>query len=135
MLRYVLGLLATCTLFSACLRASEMKGKITDPSGAPVAGAEVALVNRVGVLARATAATQRNFRLDVPENSDARIVVSAPGFSYPHSAARRVRPASNSKSRLRWIPIQVVGSTIEIPATAAELERRRNHRQPGPPAQ
>jgi outer membrane cobalamin receptor len=93
-----------------------MKGKITDPSGAPVSGAEVALVNRVGVLARATAATNGTFRLDVPENSDARIVVSAPGFT-----TRTLPPAESGSVQLEIAPqvdsIQVVGSTIEIPAT------------------
>ena len=53
--RIVSGLLACFLTFSACLSAAELKGKITDPSGAPVPGAQVAVVNRVGVVAQTTA--------------------------------------------------------------------------------
>ena len=81
MFRYVTGLLAFSLLFSACLRASEIKGKIIDPAGAPVAGAQIAVVDRVGVLARTTAGLNGAFQLEAPETPDTRIVVTAPGFS------------------------------------------------------
>ena len=67
MLRNVAGLLAFCSLFSAGLRAAEIKGKIIDPSGAPVAGAQVAAVNRVGVIARTTASTYKGKSVDAKQ--------------------------------------------------------------------
>src|ERR1700694_402021 len=33
-----------------CLRAESMQGTVTDPTGAPIAGARVAATNRVGVI-------------------------------------------------------------------------------------
>ena len=56
MLCNVPGRLASYLILSACLPAAGIKGKITDPSGAPVPGAQIAVVNRVGVVARTTAA-------------------------------------------------------------------------------
>ena len=76
MIRTVPGLLA-CITFTACLSASEIKGKIIDPSGAPVSGAEVAIVNRLGVVARTTASPNGSFQLDAPESQDTRLVVAA----------------------------------------------------------
>ena len=116
MLRNVAGLLAFCSLFSAGLRAAEIKGKIIDPSGAPVAGAQVAVVNRVGVVARTTASLNGGFQLDAPETPDTRIVVTAAGFS-----TRTLPPAEAANVQLEIAPqvdsVEVAGSTIEIPAT------------------
>src|SRR5664279_1300721 len=116
MLRIVAGLLAFCLTFSACLSASGIKGKIIDPSGAPVSGAQIAAVNRVGVVARTTAASNGSFQLDAPENADTRLVVTAPGFS------TRTLPLDQAASvQLEIAPrtdsVQVAGSTIDIPAT------------------
>jgi outer membrane receptor protein involved in Fe transport len=116
MLRNVPGLLACCLTFSACLSASEIKGKIIDPSGAPVSGAQIAAVNRVGVVARTTAAPNGSFQLDAPETPDTRLVVAAPGFS------TRTLPLDQAASvQLEIAPridsVQVVGSTIEVPAS------------------
>src|ERR1017187_4193615 len=116
MLRIVPGPLACLLILSACLWASEIKGKIVDPSGAPVSGAQVAAVNRVGVVAQTTAGPNGNFQLDVPETPDTRLVVAAPGFS------TRTLPLDQAASvQLEIAPrtdsVQVVGSTIEIPAT------------------
>jgi outer membrane receptor protein involved in Fe transport len=116
MLRNVPGLLACFLTFSACLSASEIKGKIIDPSGAPVPGAQVAVVNRVGVVAQTTAAPNGSFQLDAPQTAGTRLVVAAPGFS------TRTLPLEEAASvQLEIAPrvdaVQVVGSTIEIPAT------------------
>ncbi|MCU1234043.1 MAG: TonB-dependent receptor [Candidatus Solibacter sp.] len=134
MFRYVSGLLACCFVFSACLRASEIKGKVIDPSGAPVFGAQIAAVDRVGVVARTTAAPNGSFQLDAPESPDTRIVITAPGFS-----TRTLAPGETASIQLEIAPqmdsVQVVGSTIEIPATlqsssvdviTSEQVRRRN---------
>src|SRR5664279_1675163 len=116
MLRIVAGLLAFCLTFSACLSASETKGKIVDPSGAPISGAQIAAVNRVGVVAQTITAASGSFQLEVSETPDTRLVVAAPGFS------TRTLPLDQAASvQLEIAPrtdsVQVAGSTIEIPAT------------------
>src|SRR5664280_300060 len=116
MLRIVAGLLAFCLTFSACLSASGIKGKIIDPSGAPVSGAQIAAVNRVGVVAQTTAAPNGSFQLDAPETPDTRLVVAAPGFS------TRTLPLDQAATvQLEIAPrtdsVQVAGSTIDIPTT------------------
>ncbi len=116
MLRNVAGLLACCLTFSACLSASEIKGKIIDPSGAPVSGAQIAAVNRVGVVARTTAATNGSFQLDAPQTSDTRLVVAAPGFS-TRTLALDQAASVQLEIAPRTDSVQVVGSTIELPVT------------------
>jgi outer membrane cobalamin receptor len=120
MLRNVRGPLAFSLLFSACLSASEIKGRIVDPSGAPVSGAQIAAVNRVGVVARTTTGSNGGFQLETPEAPDSRIVVTAAGFS-TRTLAPREMDSEAGTVRLEIAPqvdsVQVVGSTIEIPAT------------------
>src|ERR1035441_1482159 len=116
MLRAIPGLLACLLICSACLSASEIKGRIVDPSGAPVSGAQVAAVNRVGVVAQTTAAPNGSFQLDAPETPDTRLAVAAPGFS------TRTLPLDQAATvQLEIAPrtdsVQVGGSTIDIPAT------------------
>src|ERR1022692_3516413 len=116
MLRTVSGLLACFLICSACLSATEIKGRIVDPSGAPVSGAQIAAVNRVGVVAQTTAAPNGSFQLDAPETPDTRLVVAAPGFS------TRTLPLDQAATvQLEIAPrtdsVQVAGSTIDIPAT------------------
>jgi outer membrane receptor protein involved in Fe transport len=117
MIKDVSDLLAVCLFFSACLDASEIKGKVVDPSGAPVSGAQVALINRVGVVARVVTAPNGTFQLDAPESPDTSIVVAAPGFR-----TRTLNPAETATVQLeiaaQTASITVVGSTIEIPAEA-----------------
>ena len=116
MLRNVPGLLACFLIFSACLSASEIKGKIIDPSGGPVPGAQIAAVNRVGVVAQTTTAANGSFQLDAPETPDTRLVIAAPGFR-----TRTLPPDEAASVQLEIAPrvdsVQVVGSTIEVPAT------------------
>ena len=116
MRRNVPGLLAFFLTLSACLSAAEIKGKIIDPSGAPVSGAQVAAVNRVGVVARTTAAPNGSFQLDALEPPDTRLVVAAPGFTtrtltLDRAASVQLEIAPRTDS------VQVIGSTIELPAT------------------
>ena len=119
MLRNVPARLAFYLTCSAFLSASGIKGKIVDPSGAPVPGAQIAAVNRVGVVAQTTAAPNGSFQLDVPETRDpldARLVVTAPGF-----ATRTLALDQAASVQLEIAPrvdsVQVIGSTIEIPAS------------------
>ena len=134
MTKNVTGLLAVCCAFSAGISAESIKGKVVDPSGAPVEGAQVALVNRVGVVARASTAPNGAFELDSSETADLRIVVAAPGF-----ATRTLEPAEAATVQLEIAPqvasVDVAGSTIDIPAEAqgssidlipSQQVRRRN---------
>ncbi|MGD0771266.1 MAG: TonB-dependent receptor [Candidatus Solibacter sp.] len=116
MLRKVPGPLACFLICSACLSAAEIKGKIVDPSGAPVSGAQIAAVNRVGVVAQTTAASNGNFQLDVPETPDTRLVVAAPGFS-TRTLALDQAASVQLEIAPRTDSVQVVGSTIDLPAT------------------
>ena len=117
MLRIVSGLLACFLTFSACLSAAEIKGKIIGPIGRPGfrrAGRRSS--NRVGVVAQTTAGANGSFLLDAPQTPDTRLVVTAPGF------LTRTLPLDEAASvQLEIAPrvdsVQVVGSTIELPAT------------------
>src|ERR1019366_10764133 len=77
----VAALAACCLFFPAGLFASQVKGTVTDPSGAPVGGAQVSVVSRVGVEAQTVSAMNGWFSLDIADIADARLVVTAPGFS------------------------------------------------------
>src|SRR5438876_992080 len=103
MIRNASGLLAFCLFFSACLDAAEgnanIRGKVVDPSGAPVAGAQIALVNRVGVVARTTAAANGTFEVSAGDSADVNIVVAASGFG-----TRTLKPAEAATVRLEIAP-------------------------------
>src|SRR5215472_14436409 len=86
-------------LITACLRAAVVKGKVVDPSGAPVPGAEISLVSRVGVEAATVSTAFGGFELNVPDVPDARLVVAAPGF-----ALVSVSPAEAQVIRLEIAP-------------------------------
>src|ERR1700704_4813660 len=81
MLIRVSGLVALFLLVSTCLSAASVKGKVVDPSGAAIGGAQIALTNRVGVVARATSAPSGAFEIAASDLSDAALVVTAPGFA------------------------------------------------------
>ena len=78
---YVSGPLACCWLFPALLSAAHVKGTVIDPSGAPIAGAQVSVVSRVGVEAQTVSSTSGGFELSTPGIPGAKLVVTAPGFS------------------------------------------------------
>jgi len=77
----VSGLLACGLVFSACLSAAEIKGTVVDPSGAPVAGAQVSVLDRVGVRAQTVTSPGGACEVSGPDTPDARIVITAPGFN------------------------------------------------------
>src|SRR5271157_3788865 len=108
--RHVPGLLACILTISACVSAAETKGKIIDPSGAPIAGAHVAAINRVGVVAQTTTGPNGAFLLDAPDSPGTQLVVTAPGFT-----TRTLAPDQAATVQLEIAPqsdsIQVVGST------------------------
>jgi outer membrane receptor protein involved in Fe transport len=116
MRRRISNVSAFCLFFSACLSAAEIKGKVVDPSGAPVAGAQVSVVSRVGVEAQTASSTSGAFELNTPETPGAKLVVTAPGFN------TQTLPLEREVSvRLEIAPqvdsVRVVGSAIDVPAS------------------
>jgi len=112
----VAGLLVFLLTLSACLAAAQVKGKVIDPSGAPVAGAQVSLVSRVGVEAQTAAAANGTFTLEGPTDADTRLVVTAPGFS------TQTLPLDRAASvQLAIAPqvdsVNVVGSSMDVQAS------------------
>src|SRR5437763_9701183 len=105
-----------CLLFSACLSAAQVKGKVVDPSGAPIPGAQISIVSRVGVEAQTVSATNGAFELSAPEQLDVKLVVTAPGFS-----TRTLAPGSAASVQLEIASqvdsVRVVGSAIDVPAS------------------
>ena len=121
-------------LFSASLSAAQIKGTVVDPSGAPVAGAQVSVVSRLGVEAQTVAAPNGTFEINVAEAADVRVVITAPGFR-----TQTVPFAPTLSVRLEIAPqvdsVRVVGSAIDVAASqqggsvsivSSEDLRRRN---------
>jgi hypothetical protein len=99
-------------------RASELvKGTVLDPSGAPVEGAEIAAVSRLGVVAQTRSDAAGVFRLALRELTGVRFTIAAPGF-----ATQTVDPAGAQTVRLAIAPltdsIKVVGSALDVPLSA-----------------
>jgi outer membrane receptor protein involved in Fe transport len=106
------GLLACLAIFTASLRAAELQGKVTDPSGKPVANAQVSIVSRVGVEAQTVTGPDGAFRIADPGTADEKVVVNASGFS-----TQTLAPAANIAAQLEIAPISdsvsVEGSAID----------------------
>ena len=103
---------------SVVSRASELvKGTVLDPSGAPIEGAEIAAVSRLGVVAQTRSDTAGEFRLALSELTGVRLIIAAPGF-----ATQTVNPAGAQTVRLAIAPqtdsIKVVGSALDVPLSA-----------------
>ncbi len=108
----VSGLLACLAIFSACLRAADLQGKVTDPSGKPVANAQVSIVSRVGVEAQTITGPDGAFRIADPGKPDEKLVVNASGFS-----TQTLAPGANVTAHLEIAPqtdsVRVEGSAID----------------------
>jgi outer membrane cobalamin receptor len=108
------GLLA-CSVFSACLLAADIRGRVVDPSGAALAGAKVSAVGRTGVVAETTSSSTGDFVLTASDSPEIRVVVTAVGFR-----TETVAPHSAGTIRLEIAPqvdaIQVVGSSMDVAA-------------------
>jgi outer membrane receptor protein involved in Fe transport len=127
------GLLACFFAFSACLSAAQLKGKVTDPSGAPISGAQVSISGRTGVSAQTVTSESGVFQLEMPDLPDLKVTVTAPGF-----AAQSIAPTQAASVKLQIAPqaesVQVVGSAIDAPLseqggsvsviTSAEIRER-----------
>jgi outer membrane receptor protein involved in Fe transport len=116
MRRKISDVSAFCLFFSACLSAAEIKGKVVDPSGAPVGGAQVSVVSRVGVGAQTASSISGAFELNTPETPGAKLVVTAPGFSTQTLPLEREMTV-----RLEIAPqidsVRVVGSAMDVAAS------------------
>ncbi len=96
--------------------AAEMQGTIFDPTHNPIAGAQVAAVNDVGVIVRQITDDQGHFDFNVsPLFENYRLRVTAPGFQMVTVAAGvsnitlSLAPQSDS--------VRVEGSAIDVPAS------------------
>ncbi len=111
--RNVSATLIACALsISFSLRAAELHGVVLDPSRKPVAGAQVAAINRVGVVAEQVTDAAGKFAMQAPDGVDLR--VAAPGF------ATKTVPGTEVSIELALAPvadsIHVTGSAIDAPA-------------------
>jgi outer membrane receptor protein involved in Fe transport len=110
---YVSGLLGLLFLFSAPGFAAEVRGKVTDPGGAAVPGAQVSLVGQLGVESQTLSGENGDFALPSTGRPGVRLVVAAPGFStkilpVDQAAAVRLELAA------RVDAIEVTASTIGV---------------------
>ncbi len=125
-------LIASSPLWSA-----EIQGTVFDPSNSPIAGAQVAAINDVGVIVEQITDDKGHFDFNVsPLFENYRLRVTAPGFQMVTVAAGvssiqlSLAPQSDS--------VRVEGSAIDVPAsqqgtsvsviTSAEI-RQRNEAQ------
>ena len=119
------GLPACSTAILACLAftayGASIKGTVTDPSGAPVAGAQVSLMDRLGVEAQTVSAANGAFELKSPENAppDAKLVIAAPGFRTVELLWGDAAQTAAVKLDLAPVvdSVRVVGSAIDAAAS------------------
>jgi outer membrane cobalamin receptor len=111
--------LYVCALLSAALaisaRAAELKGVVIDPSQRPIAGAQVAAFNSLGVITQQITNDQGQFDLYVsPLYENVQLRVTAPGFQITTvgmgASAIQLRLAPQSES------IRVTGEAVDVPS-------------------
>ncbi len=128
----VSSLLALFWLFSGCLAAASIKGKVVDPSGTPVPGAQVSWTTRLGVAAQTVTSVTGVFQLNAPDAPDGKLVVTAPGFA--PKTLDTTTPVVQLEIAPRTESVQVLGSALDVTAseqggsvntiTAGELRER-----------
>ena len=110
----VSGLLACLVIFAANLRAADLQGKVIDPSGKPIANAQISIVSRVGVELQSITGPDGAFRIADPGTPDEKVVVNAAGFS-----TQTLAPGANITVQLQIAPltdsVSVEGSAIDAP--------------------
>ncbi|HXA04943.1 MAG TPA: TonB-dependent receptor plug domain-containing protein, partial [Bryobacteraceae bacterium] len=96
------------------VQAETVQGKVVDPSGAVIAGAHVAAVNRVGVITQAVSDAAGAFQVSVPDNAGANLLVTASGFE-----TKTIALAEAGVITLAIAPqndsVTVAGTTMDIP--------------------
>jgi len=101
-------------LFVCTLHADTFHGKVVDSSGAAVPGADVAALNRLGVLARTVTDASGSFQITVLETFGAKLLVTASGFE---TKAVALTEAANITLAIapQTDSVTVAGSAIDIP--------------------
>jgi outer membrane receptor protein involved in Fe transport len=136
MRNYVSGPLACLLIFSACLSAAQIQGKVTDPTGKPVPGAQVSIVSRLGVEAQTTSGQDGRFQLNDSGAPDENLTITAPGFN---TLTLPVQPTIDAQLALAPLTdsVNVVGSAIDAPlsrqggsATVISSEMIRDRNEP-----
>src|SRR4051794_18276657 len=111
MLNRVFGLTAFILLASTWLSAAAVKGRVVDPSGAAIGGAQIALTNRVGVLARTASGPGGAFVIDAPNSpdaaADAMLVVTAAGFAMRSVALGTLSLGTSSLNQAATITLEL----------------------------
>jgi outer membrane cobalamin receptor len=98
----------------AMLCAAEIKGTVVDPSQRPIAGAQVAAINNVGIIVQQITDDQGRYDFNVsPLFENYQLRVTAPGFQMVTVGAN----ASSIKLPLAPVSdaISVIGTAIDIP--------------------
>ncbi|HWC99760.1 MAG TPA: TonB-dependent receptor [Candidatus Sulfopaludibacter sp.] len=115
------GLLAAILLASIGASAAQLKGTVTDPSGAPIGGAQVSVVDRVGVQLQTVTAATGSFDIKAPDApvADVRLVITCPGFRTEEIALDRAVSPLSVKMALAPVidSVKVVGSAIDVAAS------------------
>jgi len=94
-------------------------GTVLDPSGAPIPGAQVSVVNRVGVASQTTTDQTGNFMLKLAETTGAGVTITAPGFETKTVSLAALPGPAAVTVHLNLAPqvdsVRVVGSAIDAP--------------------
>jgi outer membrane receptor protein involved in Fe transport len=115
-MRIFVGLVVSCFIVSAGLSAADVRGTVVDPSGAPVGGAQISIVSRIGVEAQTVTSMAGTFELQSTEIPDAHLLITAPGFrttTAPLEATVSVKLAIAPQVD----SVGVVGSTVDVSAS------------------
>ena len=125
MTKLPLFLLLCSSFIPAALTASEIAGKVQDPSSAPVVGAQVTAMNRLGVVAHTLTDLTGAFKLAVNEKNVTKLVIAAPGFQTVTVETGRSLPVPGPVAPLvvtlsiapQMDSVTVTGSTMETPTS------------------
>jgi len=94
-------------------------GTVLDPSGAAIFGAQVSVLNRLGVAQQTTTDQAGGFTLKYADEGEMRLTVTAPGFATQTIPLPAAPPAEPLTVRLKLAPLvdsmRVSGSTIDVP--------------------
>jgi outer membrane receptor protein involved in Fe transport len=93
-----------------------MHGNVTDPTNAPIVGAHVAAIDRVGVFNETVTDTSGDFEINVPDVNTFHLVITAPGF-----ASKTVNSSDSTKIHMALAPVsdvvRVTGSAVDVSAS------------------
>ncbi len=103
-----------CLLPPLALAGETIHGTVSDPSRAPIAGAQIAAVGRVGIVTQTTTDSGGRFELESSE----KLVITAPGFETKTIVPDRANPLVIELTIApRTDSVRVLGSTIDVPAS------------------